>query len=347
MLGFFVRDGYESRRSVFARATAKLHDRRVTMDNVPPEYAFLEEGTSFLQHMSPDLHIYYSPDVIAVSFTLIRPVVWGFVPWLLMGSTTFSRRSQTSVGNFTPCTEKNQRIYERIFQAVRDAIIAAGGPEDIRIVLDFEKAAINAARRCFPSASVEGCAFHLARAWNKQRDDLGLLPQVRGTQRCRRIESWWNTIKGLIFLPPTYTDGSLRASNHLFLGDIARMILRAVSRLPSAPLVRGPFQGHVEQMEQEKELGVVLGVRYPPMADLIIALHGFVGKGKRNTSTTADRRRAEPKRVRPEDVQRRRRVSREMARFKIVLRRNAFIRTTTITTYCRRMSEFITEQSRT
>ncbi|KAK6038738.1 hypothetical protein COOONC_23756 [Cooperia oncophora] len=135
-----------------------------------------------------------------------------------MGSTTFSRRSQTSVGNFTPCTEWRQAsgisafrdcikeksektnvsleripfMYERIFRAVRDAIIAAGGPEDIRIVLDFEKAAINAARRCFPSASTEGCAFH-AHGTNKE--------MILGCSR-RRIESWWNTIKGLIFLPP-------------------------------------------------------------------------------------------------------------------------------------------------
>ncbi|KAK6009559.1 hypothetical protein OSTOST_25503 [Ostertagia ostertagi] len=55
-----------------------------------------------------------------------------------------------------------------------------GGSERLRILLDYEKAAITAAKRCFPSASVQGCAFHLAQAWNRKRDALGLHIRLKG-----------------------------------------------------------------------------------------------------------------------------------------------------------------------
>ncbi|KAK6024052.1 hypothetical protein OSTOST_10144 [Ostertagia ostertagi] len=80
---------------------------------------------------------------------------------------------------------KNEQMYDTIFGTMRDAIAAAGGALDLRIIVDFEKAAINAAKRAFPSASVEGCAFHLAQAWNRKRDALGL----RSTETCRTEEA--------------------------------------------------------------------------------------------------------------------------------------------------------------
>ncbi|VDO46177.1 unnamed protein product [Haemonchus placei] len=52
--------------------------------------------------------------------------------------------------------------------------ITGDAPE--RVMLDFEKAAITAARK-----SVEGCAFHLAQA--SKRDSLGLRRYIQGLER--------------------------------------------------------------------------------------------------------------------------------------------------------------------
>ncbi|KAK5983316.1 hypothetical protein GCK32_022373 [Trichostrongylus colubriformis] len=74
--------------------------------------------------------------------------------------------------------------------------------QGLRVVLDSEKAAINAAKAVFPSASVERCAFHLAQARKRKRYALGLRQYVRAAQRSGRIKSWWSTIKGFLFLSP-------------------------------------------------------------------------------------------------------------------------------------------------
>ncbi|KAK5985668.1 hypothetical protein GCK32_010012 [Trichostrongylus colubriformis] len=50
--------------------------------------------------------------------------------------------------------------------------------QGLRVVLDSEKAAINAAKAVFPSASVERCAFHLAQA-RKRKRLLGVLLGVK------------------------------------------------------------------------------------------------------------------------------------------------------------------------
>ncbi|KAK5982701.1 hypothetical protein GCK32_013988 [Trichostrongylus colubriformis] len=42
-------------------------------------------------------------------------------------------------------------------EKMKELISTAGGRLDLRIILDSEKAAIKAATKCFPSASVKGC----------------------------------------------------------------------------------------------------------------------------------------------------------------------------------------------
>ncbi|KAK6041236.1 hypothetical protein COOONC_21257 [Cooperia oncophora] len=64
-----------------------------------------------------------------------------------------------------------------------DELKANIGDVPHRIILDFEKAAVTAARKTFPRASVEGCAFHLAQAWNCKRDQLGLRKYMQGLRK--------------------------------------------------------------------------------------------------------------------------------------------------------------------
>ncbi|RCN40816.1 hypothetical protein ANCCAN_13227 [Ancylostoma caninum] len=86
---------------------------------------------------------------------------------------------------------------------MRDELGAAVPPR-LRVVLDYEKPAINAVKRVFPHATVQGCAFHLAQAWNRRGDRLGLRRFIKGAvdmAKSLEVEEWWFTIKGLVYLP--------------------------------------------------------------------------------------------------------------------------------------------------
>ncbi|KAK5977257.1 hypothetical protein GCK32_009220 [Trichostrongylus colubriformis] len=91
-------------------------------------------------------------------------------------------------------------------------------------------------------------------------------------------------------------------------------------------------------------LGVLLRRKHPLMSKLILALQGCVSEA-RGTLLYHEAHRTERKRIRRRDILRRRRVTREMNRFKSVLERTrGFLTTVFITTYCRRMSRFVTEK---
>ncbi|RCN35699.1 hypothetical protein ANCCAN_18439 [Ancylostoma caninum] len=78
-------------------------------------------------------------------------------------------------------SKKTEQVYTTIFGHMRDELGAAV-PIHLRIVLDYEKAAINAVKRVFPHATVQGCAFHLAQAWNRRRDKLVLRRFIKGVE---------------------------------------------------------------------------------------------------------------------------------------------------------------------
>ncbi|KAK6031803.1 hypothetical protein OSTOST_02036, partial [Ostertagia ostertagi] len=166
------------------------------MVNVPPDYAFLADGTPFLQLLTPELHIYFSAASIeracrcglqalvadgvhdlqpnATNKTgqvyIIHGVVANSVDMSLLYAITLSRL-QCKLCAFA--FWKNEQMYDTIFGTTRDAIAAAGGALDLRIIVDFE----NRGKEGLPDASVEWCAFHSAQAWNRKRDALGLRPQ--------------------------------------------------------------------------------------------------------------------------------------------------------------------------
>ncbi|VDM83650.1 unnamed protein product [Strongylus vulgaris] len=49
------------------------------------------------------------------------------------------------------------------------------------------KAAIWVAKETFPNADVQGCAFHLALAWNRKAGDLGLRQLIKGRRRLGQV----------------------------------------------------------------------------------------------------------------------------------------------------------------
>ncbi|EYC14694.1 hypothetical protein Y032_0039g108 [Ancylostoma ceylanicum] len=78
---------------------------------------------------------------------------------------------------------KNFATYTTIFSRLKEVI----GEHRLRIVLDFEKAAIRAAKEAFPDAVVQGCAFHLAQALNRMAEELRLRRFIRGKKRVRAV----------------------------------------------------------------------------------------------------------------------------------------------------------------
>lgn len=81
------------------------------------------------------------------------------------------------VGNsFPPCVyfllqKKNEATYKRMFQIML-MLIPSLAPDII--LLDFEMAAINAARNAFPQAEVKGCYFHLCQSILRKIGNVGL-----------------------------------------------------------------------------------------------------------------------------------------------------------------------------
>uniref|UniRef100_A0A7I5E7T5 Tnp_DDE_dom domain-containing protein n=1 Tax=Haemonchus contortus TaxID=6289 RepID=A0A7I5E7T5_HAECO len=91
-------------------------------------------------------------------------------------------------------------------------------------------------------------------------------------------------------------------------------------------------------------LGVLMQVKFPRMSDLLRALQGTVTTA-RGTLLNVERRRMDPRPLRRRDRLRRRRVEKEMARFKELLSRTkGFNATRTITTYWKSMARFVTEK---
>ncbi|KHJ85245.1 hypothetical protein OESDEN_15033 [Oesophagostomum dentatum] len=103
---------------------------------------------------------------------------------------------------FAIMEKRTQDAYKIVFGALREHLTRFGlNLSDLRVVMDYEKASINAARATFQESIIQGCAFHLALAWNRRRNSLGLTPFISGQKSDPLISDWWNTIKGLIFLP--------------------------------------------------------------------------------------------------------------------------------------------------
>ena len=79
-------------------------------------------------------------------------------------------------GFYPPCVyallnNKNEATYQRFIAAIK---MLTGDCEPARILIDFEKAALNAFIRIHPSSKTSGCYFHLCQSFNRKNDELGL-----------------------------------------------------------------------------------------------------------------------------------------------------------------------------
>ncbi|KHJ90610.1 hypothetical protein OESDEN_09545 [Oesophagostomum dentatum] len=208
----FRGDGYVQKRRAISRATNK-HRVQVTMESVPRFLANLSDGAPFLQLSREGLHVYFAAVAIEKAcknglHTLIADGVHSKAPkGLRHGSQVYVIHGVCSGSVDVPLVysimeRKTREQYEMVLAPLRDQLIRFGANlNELRVILDYEKAAIAAVRNTFHQSEVQGCAFHLALAWNRRRNSLGLTRFIFGKDSVPAVNEWWSTIKGLIFLP--------------------------------------------------------------------------------------------------------------------------------------------------
>ncbi|RCN45094.1 hypothetical protein ANCCAN_08904 [Ancylostoma caninum] len=199
----FHRRSLDSRRRTVERSKEAHKDKMVTWNSVPPSLANLSDGSVFLQAKTANLHKACKNGLMV----LVADGMHKVLPRQLGDNTQlYTIHGVCRNGHQVPLVpattkKKNKAVYEEVFGRLKQALNSLDYRVPLRIVLDFEKAAINAAKKVFPDATVRGCAFHLAQAWNRKRNELGLKQFIKGRKKSVRIARSWSTLKGLVFLP--------------------------------------------------------------------------------------------------------------------------------------------------
>ena len=85
----------------------------------------------------------------------------------------YTIHSLTENGSVFPCvyaliTNKRQDTYLRVFQEVQNIAGGADGLQPREVLVDFERAALNAMVEAFPDVEMKGCFFHLCQNVNRQ-----------------------------------------------------------------------------------------------------------------------------------------------------------------------------------
>lgn len=229
---------------------------------------------------------------------------------------------------FAVTAKKTEMVYAEIFGHLKRALEHnghSGEGEGLRIVLDFEKAAINAGRASFPSAKIEGCAFHLAQAWNRRMNSLGLRQHIHGPTRDPRIT--WRATKGIVFLPNQLRT-ELRALRIVPVRRThpAHQKCAEFLRYMESTWLSGPFKDlwckwkistlRTTNLAEafHSTLKRLLGCEHPALATLIKLLHDINLEAKclLNMKIMLP---DEMKRLRRRDAERRNNVDKEMSRF--------------------------------
>ncbi|CAJ0602128.1 unnamed protein product [Cylicocyclus nassatus] len=169
---------------------ANAHKRTVDPSNNPEDLRNVPGGEVFLQLQTDDLHIHFSRKVVELArdhglhaligdgVHKLNPVT---IPNRMDKGQLYVVHAAIQGGIEVPLLYAVTRFktvgtYKIVFESLREVL----GEYKERFVVDFEKAAIRAARETFPEADVQGCAFHLAQAWNRASVNLGLRKFIRG-----------------------------------------------------------------------------------------------------------------------------------------------------------------------
>ncbi|KAF6215693.1 hypothetical protein GE061_000024 [Apolygus lucorum] len=97
--------------------------------------------------------------------------------------------------------DKKESTYEKLFHAVTEKSSDIGFQlQPPNCVADFEKAVHNAAKKVWPTTNVRGCKFHLAQAWFRKIQNLGLVTEYKDEDS--EIGDWLRWSFGLPMVNP-------------------------------------------------------------------------------------------------------------------------------------------------
>ncbi|KAK6040404.1 hypothetical protein COOONC_22092 [Cooperia oncophora] len=289
--------GFGMKRRAISRAINSWKDREVTLQNIPENLARLSDGRLFVQKQDAELHIYYSGETIEINCTYSNKSVLGCQKTIACKSGLYAivadgvhTKQHKELAQlycvhgicdggieipllYSMTARKTEDTYLKIFGHLKN-LFKIHRPRSIQplgLYSIMKKLSIAAVRRLFPYSEIEGCAFHLAQAWNRRKDTCKLRKFVQGRCRTAVFSNWWDTIKGVIFLPKRLypqvrcDTSALQEMQASFVGTSIMEAacptkpcgLREVQRIFgvfSRKLVEWPLQGPLEQMEKGRSI---------------------------------------------------------------------------------------------
>ncbi|KAL6731768.1 hypothetical protein Aduo_002600 [Ancylostoma duodenale] len=108
---------------------------------------------------------------------------------------------------FAIIRHKTEDDYMNVFGKLKEVLQPAnmeevGDEPHLRVIVDFETAAIEATRRVFLERFLEGCGWQVSQPWMKKRSTFGFLRFLRKREEKEpRVVRWWRTLKCMLFLP--------------------------------------------------------------------------------------------------------------------------------------------------
>ena len=153
---------------------------RATLE-IPDEYRTLSSGENFLLFDSGSGDVsrilvfgtVRTSKIISDSRNWFTDGTFAIVPELFFQLYTVHALVS---GNIIPCfycllPNKTQDTYRRLWNAIRD-LIPFASPSSI--MMDYEKAAMNAVAQIYPNAHIQGCLYHLSQNIYRKVQSLGL-----------------------------------------------------------------------------------------------------------------------------------------------------------------------------
>uniref|UniRef100_A0A7I4YCF8 MULE domain-containing protein n=1 Tax=Haemonchus contortus TaxID=6289 RepID=A0A7I4YCF8_HAECO len=158
--------GFGMKRQAISRAISSLKDKEVTLENIPEEVALLSDGTTFVHEQDQELHVYYSEKTIEMACTnglyaIVADGVHTKQPKELMQ--LYCVHGVCNGGVEVPL------LYSMTARKTEDVYLRIFG--------------------------------HLKNLFERRRDTCNLRKFVQGHGRVPVVAEWWDTIKGVVFLP--------------------------------------------------------------------------------------------------------------------------------------------------